>query len=781
VRRRVVITGMGAVCSAGGSSLTLCETVLRGAPAFSAIGRPHLAHFRATHAGIIKDFDEAKIIADPCVLSLDRFVGFAAVAAGEAIAQAGIVPKRYLRRMGLLFATCSGPMQTIERHYADIFSGDVAITREELFATRYYCGAKALAHVFGIGGLSTTVVTACSASTAALGFAADLIRLGVLDVVLAGGSDTFSETTLAGFDGLKATCEGPCAPFSKPVGLNLGEGAAFCVLESQAHAASRGAAVLAEIAGFGLSNDAYHCTSPDPSGAGQSLAMERALRDAGVSPASIIYINAHGTGTEANDKAETKAIRKVFGSGAQTVPVSSTKSMIGHCLGAAGALESVVSIMCLSRGFIPPTANFSGQRDGCVLDYVPETGRTLAGSGGPMLKNSFAFGGNNASIVLNTFPEPEEPFINNAATGAIVITGIGLVSPAGIGTKKFLQAIKSGTGCFTSEQVPGRAPVLAGKVPAFDMTAVDRRLDTRNMDRSSLFATAAARLAMQDYSQSGKQPGRGELGLFLHLSAGPSWAESEHIGSLLRGGFRINQVAAFPYIVPNSVAGNVCRALRITGHNTTLSSGPGAGLMGLGISAIALKNEHVKALISVSADELSDHLLTDLIAVGLASEHGVSYSEGACAFMLETEAHAKSHNAAVLGRVCSVAYSTETEDCIWTDSGTSVLEETCRDALGQAGIGGDEIGLLCCNAGNPREIAALDAVVGRREGFMVDCSGVVGYAEASAQLFSLSQALLDSSLKTWHDKKYIFTVFSSPHGVNCAIVLQKCDVKEPNK
>ena len=341
MRKRVVVTGMGVVSSAGNGCEAFGRAVMSAKQSFSRINRPHLSHLRATHAGIINDFDETGITANACLRPLDRFVHFAEAACREAIAQAGIVPPELGHRMGLVFATCSGPMQTIERHYSRIVNGDDTLTAEELFAQRYYSGAKALAHVFGINGVNTTVVTACSASCAAIGIGADIIRIGLADVVLAGGSDTFSETTLAGFDGLKATCSGLCAPFSRPSGLNLGEAAAFIVLESLDHLRKRGRAqASAEILGFGLSNDAYHCTAPEPSGAGQVLAMERALSDAGVDTLTIAYINAHGTGTDANDKTETRAIKKVFGGRTPNVPVSSTKSMVGHCLGAAGALET---------------------------------------------------------------------------------------------------------------------------------------------------------------------------------------------------------------------------------------------------------------------------------------------------------------------------------------------------------------------------------------------------------------------------------------------------------
>jgi 3-oxoacyl-[acyl-carrier-protein] synthase II len=768
---------MGVVCSAGTNCEEFYESVVHGTASFSPIGRPHLAHFRATHAGLIREFDGQEFAANPRVRFLDRFVHLAAAAAREAMTGAGIAPAALSRAMGLVFATCSGPMQTIERRYGRVLAGDASLTKEELFANRYYSGAKALSHLFGISGPSATVVTACSASTAAIGFAADLIRLGIIDVALAGGSDTFSETTLAGFDGLKATCEGTCAPFSKPVGLNLGEGAAFCVLESLTHARARGAIIHAEVLGFGLSNDAYHCTAPDPSGTGQSLAMERALYDAGTSPSSICYVNAHGTGTEANDKAETKAIRKVFGDHALVLPMSSTKSIIGHCLGAAGALETVASILCLSKGYVPPTAHFSERRDGCALDYVPDAGRR-ADFDGPLLKNNFAFGGNNASIVVKVKPDPAFAPPERGAGEPVVITGIGIMSPAGVGAQRLCEAVSFAKDLSCDAAIAGGAGPRAARVPDFDMAALDRRIDIRNMDRSSILATASTRLALAQAFGADRTAGRGDVGLFLNLSAGPSWAESEHICSLLRADFRINQVAAFPYVVPNSVAGNVCKALRLTGHNTTLSFGPGAGLMGLGFATIAIRSGHARALVSLSVDELSEHFLTDMLEAGLASPAGVPLAEGACAMMLETESNAAARGAAVLGTVCSTAYSTDTADVIRPNEGADSLAATMRSALDLAGISAEDIGLVCLSEANSRETDALRAASGLREARVIDVQPKLGCAEATIPLFSLSYALLNSSLVPSFGKKYILVVFGSPHGVNCVTVIHKGNVKD---
>jgi 3-oxoacyl-[acyl-carrier-protein] synthase II len=773
VRNRVVVTGMGVVSSAGTGCETFRSAVVAGKQSFSAINRPHLSHLRATHAGLINGFDESRIELKTGQCPLDLFAYFAESAGREALFRAGIKPLDLGHRIGLVFATCSGPMQTIERHYGRILSGDESLSAEELFAKRYYSGAKALAHVFGIRGVNTTVVTACSASLAAIGLGADLIRLGTADVVLAGGSDTFSETTCAGFDGLRATCNGLCAPFSKPSGLNLGEAAAFVVLENLDHLRQRRQAqAYAEILGFGLSNDAYHCTAPEPSGAGQVLAMERALSDAGVDPLTITYINAHGTGTDANDKTETRAIKKVFGGRAQSIPVSSVKSMVGHCLGAAGALETVAGILCLQKGVYPPTANFSEAREGCNLDYIPEAGRRIPADG-LMMKNNFAFGGNNASLVLASRAQPAYVPPQNTTDEAIVITGIGLVSAAGIGHERFCSAISSGKDLLSEIPVCGRARCRAGIVPQFELRAIDRRLDDRAMDRSSRFATAATCIALANAAYPEKQAIRRDLGLFLHLSAGPSWAESEHIGSLIREKFHISQVNAFPYIVPNSVAGIVCKSLHISGYNSTLCFGPGAGLMGLLFSVNALRNGHANSLVHCAVDELSQRIAADLFMAGRISDTQPPYGEGACTFLLETESHALSRNAKILGRICACSHSTETSRCNGPDDDTELLKSTVKRALEEANVAPSDIGTVCCNSHNRRETSVIEDVLGRRDPIYIDCASKTGFAEATLPLYNMSYVLLDQSFEKGPSNKYILVVFSSDHGINCATVIRK--------
>jgi 3-oxoacyl-[acyl-carrier-protein] synthase II len=261
-----------------------------------------------------------------------------------------------------------------------------------------YAFTDLLALKAGTRGLKTTISTACSSSSTAIGIGAEWVRKGRCDIVITGGSESLSETTFAGFNSLRVVDELPCRPFDRERrGISLGEGAAIMLIEEYNAAQRRGAKIYAEVLGYGISSDAYHVTAPEPQGTGILQAIEMAMRNSGCDKGEIQYINAHGTGTPANDLAETNAVKRFFGRSAYNIPISSTKSMIGHCLGAAGAVGAVAAILPLIRGVIPPTASYKNPDPQCDLDYVPEPRRMAVKTA---LSLSLAFGGNNTAVVL---------------------------------------------------------------------------------------------------------------------------------------------------------------------------------------------------------------------------------------------------------------------------------------------------------------------------------------------------------------------------------------------
>ena len=259
--------------------------------------------------------------------------------------------------------------------------------------------ADSVAQALGCFGPRLTLSTACSSSAHAMGTGADWIHSGRAERVMAGGVDALCLMTYSGFDSLHALDPSPCRPFDKHrAGLTLGEGAAFFVFEDWDDAIERGAHPLAEFVGYGVSSDAHHLTQPSPDAAGPMLAMQVALQRTGLAPEEIDYVNAHGTGTPLNDVVETRAIKQVFGSHAYRIPVSSTKSMHGHCLAAAGAIEAVASVIAIREGFVPPTATLRDPDPECDLDYVP--GESRPAPLRTVMSNSYGFGGNNVSVVI---------------------------------------------------------------------------------------------------------------------------------------------------------------------------------------------------------------------------------------------------------------------------------------------------------------------------------------------------------------------------------------------
>jgi 3-oxoacyl-[acyl-carrier-protein] synthase II len=783
MRTRVVVTGMGVLSGAGNDLASFTHSIRHGMKCFSKISDPLPFYDKAPLCGTIRNFNEQTLCERHHLPRLDRFHHCALIAAEEALSHAGIASftsqaertSLFSKRMGVIVGTCSGPMLSIENHYKKIYEN--IPDSFDSFTLRYEGCAKVLAHVFGISGVSATVVTACSASLAAIGIAADILRIGMADAILVGGCDTLSPSTLAGFEGLKAISEGSCAPFSKPYGLTLGEAAAFMVIESLDHARARKATILAEIIGFGLSNDSYHCVVPDPAGSGQLLAMERSLADAGVSPGEIVYINAHGTGTEANDKTETRAIKRLFGTQADKIPVSSTKSMVGHCLGAAGCLETIATIACLHSGVYPPTANFSMPREGCTLDYIPDAERPWTVRG-PVMTNSFAFGGNNASMVLDLRPKPDISPPDRSVKGPVVITACGIVSPAGIGREAFLSAVDNRADLSKTIELPCGGPLRAALVDDFDVKKMDRRIDDRLMDKSSKFTTAAASLALQETIVFNRPSKRVNLGFFLHCATGSTASEAEYLSAFIKDGFRVQQVTSFPFVVPNSITGNVCKALGLPGHNSTLCLGPGAGLFGLGFSWLAVLNGHVSAMLSGSVDELLERPLIDAAQTGMAEDSGLFPGEGACIFALETKSHALMRNAPILGEICSFAFSTDTGTYHGCDEEPDNLLDTILRAIETAGITPSNIFAVTGLSGRQRDTKAIAKALGPSNFLRIDVAPTLGIASATYPLFNLAYALLNSSFEMPASKNYFLAVFSSASGTNCAAIIRKSDKRK---
>jgi nodulation protein E len=401
--RRVVVTGIGVLSSIGNTVTRFEESLRAGRSGIGPITQVDTSRLRFHNAAEIQGFEPAEHFSE--LTWLDRFAQIGIVAARDAIADSALRWNDELRaRTGVITGSCLGGMGTEDDFYFNLYHENKSrLTPAAIPRIMSNAVASHVAMEQKFTGATFTTSTACSSANHAIGQAFWLIRQGTLDCALAGGSEApIVPGHLKAWEGMRVVASDTCRPFSKNrAGLILGEGAAMLVLETLEQARARGAKIYAELAGFGMSADAHHLTNPLPEGAAR--AMNDALYDAGLSREQINYVNAHGTGTSANDSTETRALRQVFASHADNLAVSSTKSMHGHTLGAAGALEAVATVLALRGDFIPPTANFLERDPACDLDVVPNEARTAQIEAA--LSNSFAFGGLNAVLAFHRVTE----------------------------------------------------------------------------------------------------------------------------------------------------------------------------------------------------------------------------------------------------------------------------------------------------------------------------------------------------------------------------------------
>lgn len=404
--RRVVITGMGALTPIGNDVNTFWNNAKEGKLGIDYVTLIDKDSVDVKVAGEVKGFDPEPIISKKECKRLDRFEQLGIAAAHEAIKDSGLdLEKEDLERIGVCVGSGIGGLQSIETECIKLeTSKSKRVSPFFIPMSIVNLVAGNIAIKYGLKGPCTSVVTACATGTNSIGDAFRLIKHGYVDVMLAGGAEApITRIGLGGFNGMKAlnTCNDPkkaSIPFDKDrAGFVMGEGAGVLVLESLEHAQARGANIIAEVSGYGSTCDAYHITSPIPDGSGAAKAMSDAIKEGGIAPEQVSYINAHGTSTQLNDKFETNAIKKVFGEDTK-VPVSSTKSMTGHLLGAAGAIEAIICAKALEEGFIPPTIGYTTPDEGLDLDYVPNEGRKQELE--YALTNSLGFGGHNAVLLL---------------------------------------------------------------------------------------------------------------------------------------------------------------------------------------------------------------------------------------------------------------------------------------------------------------------------------------------------------------------------------------------
>lgn len=409
--KRVVITGLGIISPVGTGLEKFWTSLTAGVSGIRLLTRFDPTDFKTKIAGEVKDFEPTRYMDRKEARRMDRFTQFAVAASGMAIEDAALNFQNEDRdRIGVILGSGVGGIETLEEQAHVLFEkgpGRVSPLFVPMMIANMGSGQVAIKH--RLRGPNTTSVSACASSSNAIGDAFKILQYGRAEVMITGGAEAaITPLAMAGFIQMKAMSTRNEEPekSSRPFDLGrdgfvIGEGAAILILETLEHALDRGARIYAEIVGYGSTCDAFHMTAPDPEGYGAANSMKEALGDAGIKPSEVDYINAHATATPPGDKAETLAIKKVFGEYASKVAISSTKSMTGHLLGASGGLEAIVCVLAIKEGIIPPTINYEQPDPDCDLDIVPNTARKAEVD--VALSNSFGFGGHNATLVFKKY------------------------------------------------------------------------------------------------------------------------------------------------------------------------------------------------------------------------------------------------------------------------------------------------------------------------------------------------------------------------------------------
>ncbi|MGG3573323.1 beta-ketoacyl-ACP synthase II [Bacillus gobiensis] len=409
-KKRVVITGIGALSPLGNTAQTSWENAVKGVSGIGPLTRVNPDDYPAKVAAELKDFDPADFMDKKDARKMDRFTQYAVAASKMAVEDAKLeITDQNAPRIGVWIGSGIGGMETFEQQYDALLSkGPRRVSPFFVPMMIPDMAAGQVSIYLGAKGVNSCTVTACATGTNSIGDAFKAIQRGDADAMIAGGTEApLTKMSFAGFCANKALSTNPdpktaSRPFDKNRdGFVMGEGAGIVILEELEHAIKRGANIYAEVSGYGSTGDAYHITAPSPTGEGGARAMLQAIHDAELTPENIDYINAHGTSTQYNEKFETMAIKEVFGDYAYKLAISSTKSMTGHLLGAAGGIEAIFSIMAIKDGIIPPTINYETPDEDCDLDYVPNKARKQEVKA--VLSNSLGFGGHNATLVFKKY------------------------------------------------------------------------------------------------------------------------------------------------------------------------------------------------------------------------------------------------------------------------------------------------------------------------------------------------------------------------------------------
>jgi len=695
---RPAITGMGAFCSLGGAIPELTEAIMTGRDGIDVVRRFSTAEFGTQYAAMIPQDRRDALMQRHS--GLEPRLAMAVESGREAWDDARL-GRHASHRIALVFGICVGKFGDGSKSGAH----DAAAVRDP----RLQDEVHEIAHRLSIEGPAIAVSTACASSAHTFGLARDILDHGFADAVMVGGTGDIPIEMFAGFYALGAMGPAPCAPYSVPPGLNLGEGAGFLVLE---RGNRRLPHVYGYLIGYGSSLDAYDATTPEPGGAGVARAIARALHDAGIGGEEIGYVNSHGTGTSENDKSEWLGIRKALGDHALHVPVSSSKSFIGHTGAAAGILEAIITLIAMGRGVVPPTLHCSRPRRLAPVDPVFSPMPRPASYSCAVSCNS-AFAGANAAVA---FGKNDHAPASASGGRRLYVKGAGSITPAG--PDALMKCMEAGVGLL---QLPGSG---SGRIGGRILGEIENISDDRTLDPISRFSIAASVLALRNAGmRTDERPGAG-IGMVGGVSRVPAASLREFRDSINQRGLIGLSSRAFSRIVMNAALGATAKHLGIHGPCSNIAAADGAGLLAVLAAIMVLEHdENTTDMFAVAMDEPGPEAAEG----SLPSSSSGSRTEGAGCVIIGAGADGRSGTSPHIDGIGL--------------AGPGRAEEAMRSALG--GRDPDGIDAVFCSLdGTTATQRLLDHAVAGVWGAagtsvpVIDCTPALGYAEASSSMFA---------------------------------------------
>lgn len=676
-KNRCVVTGLGMI-NAIGNSVEECFNnainSISGIKETKSVDTTDCYAKMGAEVTTCNDLDDVENVSE-----LDRVSKLCLHATKEALKDANLSKFGGNSRVSVIIGSCVGGVVSIEHYYKNNKpASDIAKMPIGAIANEVARFAEA-------GGVVTNIGNACAAGTISIGYACDLIRSGKADVVIAGGADAFASVPFSGFLALHALDANACSPFNHCSGITLGEGSGILIVESYEHAKARNAKMYCEVLGYGVSSDAHHITAPREDGEGQMQAINWALENSGVKPSEIGYVNAHGTGTEKNDSAEFLSLHSIFDETNDDLSVSSTKAMVGHCLGAAGSIEAVFAIKALTKGIMPPTLGFSDEdlevlkQKAGKIDFIPNKAREKELTN--VMNNSFAFGGNNASIIFSKTAGEVKPLENKKK---VAITGFGLVTPLGNDVEKYIENINNNV------KVEGLGTSSVG---AEDWTKLELKSSFyRKLDVFCQMEAASGMYALKNAGYVVNDQNAFKTGIVVGTSEGALGTGCLFEENIAANGTAKGSAFKFPNTVYNAAGGYLSICSGIKGYNVTLANSAQAGLQGLAYATGIIRDNTAEAMIASGSDEniaITTELysglgLVDESALPYENKNGFKLSDGAVSIFIENEEKALERNAKIYAHVAGYGMAhkaTSFSKISGSEEGlVNAIKNACQDA-----------------------------------------------------------------------------------------------------